>query len=912
MTIYNPFPNLSRFLTRIETGQFASDSNLQSTGTYLFNLIGTISGGGNTGDSSLVTGASGALQLQISSIANNSGYLTSSIANSSFVHLTGNESISGEKTFRLIKVANFNNEGLTANIDGISGSYSAFTGAGYSVSLLEGTLNDLSDKVRLDWNQNILSGDWFSNGSGESPNSLVNFSKLLAVSGVLSSLSLTGGNSSFSLNNLTGNVILSGLGSVSITANGQTILVSGSSISQNISGYITTGDADQRYYTLNNPSGYITGISTGDFVFKTETGQFYPSSNPQNYAQSGFVTNLSGYLISQINASSAGVSILNGLTGIINIVGTGGLTVTSSNQQIFVSGSNQPIDLSGYITTGLADLRYYSINNPSGYSTTGYLHPDLATKLELVNSGSFLYILNTGLSGFILDKVALTGQNLYNLIQNLSGFNVNQFYPINNPSGFITGIDTGFLISYSQTGTTASISGIFRNSLNVIETGFVKTYSDDQQTISSSLIIGGDVSLVEDYSISMEGNSYISLVGLESGIQNIFSFDKGGVSYYAYDSGIDYATNHGYNSKKNQLYAANDSPTGVRIDVNNNLLSGNWRTSNTGTEDLNILNHFQFRNYSGYLQSLISANSAGVGSLNGLSGTLNLIGSNGITISSSGQNITVSGSSSISGYITTGDSDLRYYPLNTNPSGYLTTGESQNLFLTTGEADSIYVKQSSTGDFATTGFVDSLYYLKSNPSGFITGISTENFVSKSETGQFYSTSNPQNFASSGFVTGVSGYLASLITVGSPVVTNNYLAKVKTVIPSWPSFTGGFIASYNNGDLQKFQFAEVLNNDAGRWDSVNNEYTCFESGVYSMVVNVNSIHDASRAGTIFLVKNSSAVEEKALFLANDDNGISRTSSQTFITPCLSGDVLYLGLSVYQSSTRYGTYLSIVKI
>jgi hypothetical protein len=80
----------------------------------------------------------------------------------------------------------------------------------------------------------------------------------------------------------------------------------------------------------------------------------------------------------------------------------------------------------------------------------------------------------------------------------------------------------------------------------------------------------------------------------------------------------------------------------------------------------------------------------------------------------------------------------------------------------------------------------------------------------------------------------------------------------------------------------------------------------------MVVNVNSIHDASRAGTIFLVKNSSAVEEKALFLANDDNGISRTSSQTFITPCLSGDVLYLGLSVYQSSTRYGTYLSIVKI
>lgn len=141
---------------------------------------------------------------------------------------------------------------------------------------------------------------------------------------------------------------------------------------------------------------------------------FITSPRGTGDASVDFVMGVSGYLESLITGSSAGVLSLNSLGGILNIAGQGGVTVFTSGQTIFVSGSNEAIvNLSGYLTTGQADLRYYGINNPSGF-ITGF------------DSGLYLLKSETG-------QFQLTG-NYVN-----SG-DLNSYYPASNPSGYITGL----------------------------------------------------------------------------------------------------------------------------------------------------------------------------------------------------------------------------------------------------------------------------------------------------------------------------------------------------------------------------------------------------------------------------------------------------------------------------------------
>lgn len=112
---------------------------------------------------------------------------------------------------------------------------------------------------------------------------------------------------------------------------------------------------------------------------------------------------------------------------------------------------------------------------------------------------------------------------------------------------------------------------------------------------------------------------------------------------------------------------------------------------------------------SGALVAQISAASAGVNALNGISGFVSIAAANPLFVSVAGQTITISGS----GLATSGD--LTRYYLNTNPSGFITTGQ---------------------------------------------------------TGQFYAASNPQQYVSSGFVTGVSGALQAMMGSNTGVISIN--------------------------------------------------------------------------------------------------------------------------------------------
>src|SRR5690606_8999701 len=60
-----------------------------------------------------------------------------------------------------------------------------------------------------------------------------------------------------------------------------------------------------------------------------ETGQnLYPRTNPSGFVDENYVETVSGFLASLISSSSAGVSTLNGLSGIIDIVGAGNITIS--------------------------------------------------------------------------------------------------------------------------------------------------------------------------------------------------------------------------------------------------------------------------------------------------------------------------------------------------------------------------------------------------------------------------------------------------------------------------------------------------------------------------------------------------------------------------------------------------------
>ena len=77
-------------------------------------------------------------------------------------------------------------------------------------------------------------------------------------------------------------IIVSGEDSTTVTA--PISLSNTISIGQDLSDFVKNSQTG-KFYPASNPSGFVTGLSLTGFVEKSETGEFYPASNP-----SGFVT----------------------------------------------------------------------------------------------------------------------------------------------------------------------------------------------------------------------------------------------------------------------------------------------------------------------------------------------------------------------------------------------------------------------------------------------------------------------------------------------------------------------------------------------------------------------------------------------------------------------------------------------
>ena len=192
------------------------------------------------------------------------------------------------------------------------------------------------------------------------------------------------------------------------------------------------------FYPRSNPSGFITGVNlsgyvtgdvvrpseTGSFITASQTGAFYASSNP-----SGFITgvNLSGYVTGDVVRPSQ--------TGAFYPSSNPSGFITGVDLSAYVTGSVvRPSDTGNFITTAQTGA-FYPIGNPSGY----------ITGLDLSNYSTISF--STGISGYL--------QNQVTNLNNQTG----SYYPRSNPSGFITGVD---LSGYATIPYVTDVSGVLQ------------------------------------------------------------------------------------------------------------------------------------------------------------------------------------------------------------------------------------------------------------------------------------------------------------------------------------------------------------------------------------------------------------------------------------------------------------------
>ncbi len=537
----------------------------------------------------------------------------------------------------------------------------------------------------------------------------------LVVSAGVTGISATGGQGLFGLVNFTA------IGGGQVIQSGNNIIISGGAGSSSDTGALTGS-----FYPLySNPSGYVT--------FLTLSGVSGVLSSRLDATGSS--------LLGLIQAASAGVSAINGRSGILTFTGAGNTTISMAGQAFTVSGNTGEY------------ANFYSISNPSGYIPSS-------------QTGQFASANNLNSTGFNL-------QGQIDTITTWTGFSTGLYYPRStNPSGYVTGSvvrpsETGNFITAGQTGafyaatnpnnyiTYAQVGGVQTINVSGLPVSGALTYTGaGNVTITRSgqtIIWSGDTgSLASSINLGLTGSN---LQGQINTITTWTGFSTG--LYYPYSSNpAGYVTG----------LVVRPSETGSFI-----------TTSQTGA----FYAASNPNNYIAYAQV------GGVQTVNvtGLlvSGALNFTGAGNVTVSKSGQTIIWSGDTgslaSASSLASTGaslQSQINtltswtglttglYYPYTTNPSGYATysqlTGASGNLsdrLNTTGSTLLSLIQAASAGVSSINGRSG---ILTLNGAGNNTVLTAGQTITVSgntgEYANFYSISNPSGYISnSGFITG---------------------------------------------------------------------------------------------------------------------------------------------------------------
>ena len=483
---------------------------------------------------------------------------------------------------------------------------------------------------------------------------------------------------------LSGNITLNGLSGVAIYANGNTIYFSGS------------GGANVNTGSLASQA-YVQAVSGDISVRLNQTGQT---------------------LIGMVGESTAGVSSINTVTGILTLSGYGNITVSNAGTAFKISGYTGTY--ANFIGTGQTGL-FYAASNPAGY-------------ISGLSTGNLVGREMTGI---------LVGLNQTGL-----------FYPFANPAGYITSAQAGGVSSISVTGkdisgvvgvigvggiaiSTSGTSVVVSGGLSVNTGSFVTTGQTGQfvgisQTgfvASQSYVqtVSGDIST----RLNQTGQTLIGMMGGQTA----------GVSSINTITGI--LTLSGYGN-----ITVSNAGTAFKISGDTGAYANFLTTSNTGTMDvdkldgqhgvyyLNLANHtgvlagtgtFITTGQTGFIASqsyvqtvsgdisvrlnqtgqtligMMGGEDAGVSSINTVTGILTLSGYGNITISNAGTAFKVSGDTgAYANFVGIGQTGLFY--ASSNPAGYITSAQAAgvNNILVTG--------YHLSGEVGITGFGGVMVY----------------------------------------------------------------------------------------------------------------------------------------------------------------------------------------------------------
>jgi hypothetical protein len=408
----NIYVNRTENQTITGVKNFVSRPTVNSTGVLL-------SGEATTQD--YVTGISGGLQTQITTLNNQTGsyyprtnpsgyitgvdlsfsgnYYTKTESESRYVNTTGTETILGDKTFHdkvyinnlyvtgLETIVNTTNTNVASNYIILNLTGGAVDGGVFFVtgSGLTG-INDSGAIIGFDHSDKFKFGIATRASDLSTLDTIASYEEVTGISGGLQTQIST-------LNNATGNYALK-IETGNFITNSQTGQFYANS---NPSGFITGIDlssyATQVYVTgiSGDLQGQITDLNnaTGDYILNSQTGQFYANSNPSgfitgvdlsSYATQTYVTGISGELQTQItNLNNAtGFYVLNSqtgdfyansnpsgfITGIENIVFTTG-DQTISGIKTFSTGVNVTgdVNINGNLTISGQYNVYQQIEN---------------------------------------------------------------------------------------------------------------------------------------------------------------------------------------------------------------------------------------------------------------------------------------------------------------------------------------------------------------------------------------------------------------------------------------------------------------------------------------------------------------------------------------------------------------------
>ena len=539
---------------------------------------------------------------------------------------------------------------------------------------------------------------------------------------------------------------------------------------------------------------YVSGIN---LITTSQTGQFYPASNPQGYATSGnlqstgqnlysYITNTSGNLstrlyqtgvdiITLINASAGGVSSLNNASGIISLTGAGNVTVISGGVGlIYVSGD-----------TGIYSS-FYQNSNPNNYATSGNIQTTGQAAWNAAHNNA------VNLSG----NLTQTGVNLGSKIDFLSGF-------VRNTSISVTGFSPAFtgLIGVSGKGNVTVFTGVNNTII------FSGTHND---AINLSGILTTTGQTLYNYITSTSGNLSARLYQTGVDLINLINASAGGVSSLNNASGILSITGKGnvtvISGGVGLIYISGD--TGAyssfyqQSNSNNYCTSGNLQSTGISLQSqINSLN-----NATGYINTnpsgFITQNNADNRFVH-LTGNENI---NGLKVFSG-----AIFSGYFSGYSLTGHNikaiNRIVVPMISSSDG----DDAINLIDRTLEdtspdssldwANKRLLRGNSEGDIITidwynrilSGTWNVLGGIRTSGAALITGLSTGYFISTSQTGQFYPASNPQQYITSGNVSTISGILSDKIYSTGQTLNN----KINTL--SGYIHSSGSNIVYTTGD-----------------------------------------------------------------------------------------------------------------